>query len=165
MDGCHISMESSYFERTEWAQTSIATVGAWKWWHMTVIQIILVATTFHGAGWSHISDNSDRLVGHKVSRPTLGPTQAFIQWELGALAGIVQAWCATVVSPSGTEVKNVWSYATMAFSFWGVMAFSQMGIICKTLHPKRTVILVAFQLRCDILSSYNLFQNFLMDRV
>jgi len=71
-----------------------------------------------------------------VSRPTLGSTQALIQRELGAIEGVVQAWCAAVQSPSGTEVKNEWSYATMAFTFWGVLTFSQMGIICKILHPR-----------------------------
>ena len=34
-----------------------------------------------------------------MSRQTLGPTQALIQWELGALEGVVKAWCATVQSP------------------------------------------------------------------
>jgi len=53
-----------------------------------------VTNTDHFSGYnisrhttcSH-SSNSECLLGHKVSRSTMGPTQALIQWELGTLEG------------------------------------------------------------------------------
>ena len=136
------------------------------WGHETddmwLIQIILVATTFHGAWWSHISDNSDRLLWRSVQTNTgahPGP------YSMGTW-GVVQAWCATVQSPSGTEVKNEWSYASMAFTLWGVITYSHIDRYqLQIIRSKRNVILAAFQLRCYILSPYNLFPNVMMDRV
>ena len=48
----------------------------------------------------------------------------------------------------------------MAFTLWGVITFSHIdGYQLQSIKSKRNVILVAFQLRCDIVSPYNLFPN------